>query len=133
MLSFSKEKIKAQLDTDKIFELVQNFGGDPEYTTFGFLSATICHNLPGDGSKKLYFYENTGLFRCFTSCQDTFDIFELIIKVHKIQHQLDWDLNDAILYVVKYFGLMGEIIQEDESETLPDWKIFANYDRINKI
>ena len=43
------------------------------------------------------------------------------------------DLNDAILYAVKFFGLTGEVYEEDDSKTLPDWKIFANYDRINKI
>lgn len=133
MISFNKEKIKEQLDINKIFELVQDLGGEPEYTNFGFLSTTICHNLPGEGSKKLYFYENTHLFRCFTGCQDTFDIFELVIKTQAIQHHLSWDLNDAILYVVKYFGLSGEVIENNDQETLPDWKIFANYDRINEL
>ena len=76
MISFDKKEIKESLNLDNIFELLQDWGGDPEYTSYGILSATICHNRPGEGSKKLYFYENSGLFRCYTGCDDTFDIFE---------------------------------------------------------
>ena len=29
---------------------------------------------------KLYYYENTHLFRCYTYCGDTFDIFENVLQ-----------------------------------------------------
>ena len=84
MVVFDKLKIREALTSENIFDLLQEWGGEPEYTNFGILSTTICHNKPGEGSKKLYYYENSGLFRCYTGCDSSFDIFELIIKVYDI-------------------------------------------------
>ena len=66
MISFDKSKIKESLSTENIFDLLVEWGGDPEYTDFGVLSTTICHNLPGEGSRKLYYYENSTLYKCYT-------------------------------------------------------------------
>ena len=58
MVVFDKSEIKKALTVENIFDLLQQWGGDPIYTGFGILSATICHNPPGEGSKKLYYYSN---------------------------------------------------------------------------
>jgi hypothetical protein len=110
---------------------LQDFGGEPEYTSFGLLSATICHNHPGEGSHKLYYYKNTDLFRCYTACGDAFDIFELVIKVKKIQENLDMDLNAAVLFVALKFGISGSL---DNNEVITaDWQILRNYERIQEL
>ena len=84
MISYDKLEIRNSLTIENVFELLQEWGGDPEYTDFGIVSATICHNSPGEGSRKLYYYENTGLFKCYTGCDSTFYIFELLIKIINI-------------------------------------------------
>ena len=88
MARFDKDKIKDNLTTEMVFSMVQEFGGEPLITDFGFVSKTICHNAPHEGSRKLYYYENTRLFRCYTGgCEEpVFDIFQLVIKVMKIQN-----------------------------------------------
>lgn len=48
---------------------------------------TCCHNISG-GSHKLYYYKNTGLFRCYTECDTIFDIFELLIKMNALRGQV---------------------------------------------
>ena len=55
-MAYDKLEVKKSLSLDNIFELLTEWGGDPEYTEFGLLSATICHNEPGEGSRKLYYY-----------------------------------------------------------------------------
>lgn len=45
---------------------------------------TCCHNAIG-GSPKLYYYIDSCLFHCFTECNASFDIFELIIKIEKLR------------------------------------------------
>ena len=55
MINYDKNEIKNALSVDNVFELVHEWGGDPRLTEFGFISATICHNEPGEGSHKLYF------------------------------------------------------------------------------
>ena len=55
MINYDKVEIKNNLTLDNIFELLNIWGGNPEYSEFGILSETICHNEPGVGSKKLYY------------------------------------------------------------------------------
>ncbi len=133
MLVFDKSEIRNSLTTDNIFDLLQEWGGDPEYANFGILCATICHNLPGEGSKKLYYYDNSGLFRCYTGCDSYFDIFEMVIKIMKIQHDKDFDLNDAVRWIAQKFGLSGREEDDPEDKDLEDWKYLANYSRIQDI
>lgn len=133
MIVFDKSEIRQALGLENIYDLLIEWGGDPEYTEFGILSSTICHNPPGEGSRKLYFYENTGLFRCYTGCDSAFDIFELCSKVMKIQYDEEFDLNDSVLWVARRFSLSGMIKDNDMGKTLEDWKILSNYSRIQEI
>ena len=133
MLVYDKIKIREALTSENIFDLIQEFGGDPTREMFGFLSATICHNPPGEGSRKLYYYENTGLFKCFTGCDEYFDPFQLVIKVAKIQWGKEFDLNDAVRWIAQRFGFSGDHENGPEDEQLDDWKYLANYERIQDI
>ena len=134
MINFDKSEIKKQISLEQVFELLQDWGGDPEYTGFGILSATICHNPPGEGSRKLYYYNNEegGLFRCYTGCGDTFDLFDLAIKVADIQENKRYDLNDAVRAIAYRFGII-DYIDEEEQSGLEDWKVFNRYDRIENL
>ena len=132
MQDFNKTEIRENLTIDNIFDLLQEWGGDPEYTSFGILAATICHNPPGEGSRKLYYYENSGLFKCYTDCDCAFDIFELTIKVALIQSNRQMDLNDAVRYIAYKFGIDG-IDTNDDTVGLLDWQYLNNYDKINEI
>ena len=133
MLVFDKLKIREALTDENIYDLLHEWGGDPGREVFGFTSTTICHNPPGEGSRKLYFYDNSHLFRCYTGCDSYFDAFELVIKVAKIQWDKDFDLNDAVRWVAQRFGIAGELVEDDELKQLPDWKILDNYDRIQEL
>lgn len=134
MLVFDKSEIKNLLNIEDIFNLLYEWGGNPEYTSFGILSATICHNAPGEGSKKLYYYSNSTLFHCYTGCSDpSFDIFELVIKVFEIQHNKKVDLNEAVRYIAMRQGYSGRIEDALEEEGLEDWSILSNYNRIQNI
>lgn len=133
MLVFDKLKIREALTDENIYDLLHEWGGDPGREIFGFTSTTICHNPPGEGSRKLYYYENTGLFRCYTGCDSYFDIFELTTKVAKIQWDKEFDLNDAVRWIAQRFGFSGDHENRPEDEVLDDWKYLANYERIQDI
>ena len=107
MINYDKSQIKEQLSLDNIFDLLTEWGGDPEYTGFGILSTTICHNAPGEGSRKLYYYENSGLFKCYTGCDETFDIFRLAIKIAERQGSTTVDLNAAVRLIACKCGSQG--------------------------
>ena len=131
-MAYDKLEVKKSLSLDNIFELLTEWGGDPEYTEFGLLSATICHNEPGEGSRKLYYYTNSSLFQCYTGC-GSFDVFELAIKVFQIQNDMEMDLNDAVRYIAVKFGITSMSGPEDEVYKTEDWKILKTYDRIQEI
>ena len=134
MITYDKSEVRDLLNIEDIYALVLEWGGEPEYTDFGILSTTICHNSPGEGSKKLYYYENSGLFRCYTSCNDSFDIFELTIKVFEIQFQKRIDLNEAVRYIAARHGFGGRYEDNDISKGLiEDWNALSNYDRIQSL
>ena len=119
------------MSIDEIFSLLEEWQADPAYTDFGIVCQTICHNPPGEGSRKLYYYRNTDLFQCYTGC-GTFDVFELLQKVAKIQWNKEYDLNDAVRYIAIKFGLAG-YADIDDQESLIDWQTFNAYDRIDDI
>ena len=133
MINYDKQEVREALTTEDVFELVSEFGGNPQYTNFGFTSETIDHNLPGEGSRKLYYYENSTLFTSYTSGSDAFDVFELTMKVFKIQHDQEIDLNDAVRFVAFKFGISGTDEADEDSKDLEDWSILSNYDRIENI
>lgn len=131
-MRFDKDEIKEQLTIEQVEDIVRDFGGDPRPAPFGFVAGTICHNHPGEGSHKLYYYDNTKLFRCYTGCDATFDIFELICKVHHIKHpeQEQPGLYYGVRYVADRLGLQGIYDLDDEFGGIPDWTVFEKYDKI---
>lgn len=135
MLVFDKQEIRDSLSIDGIFDILEEWGGEPERCPTGLIARTICHNhLNDDASRKLYYYENTGLFRCYTGCEEpVFDIFQLCIKVMNLQNNIIYDLNDAVRWIARRFGISGKEEDSPEEEGLEDWKILANYSRIQDI
>lgn len=132
---FDKDDLKESLSIDQIFGLVAELGGEPIMDRSGgfFTSKTICHNHLGEGSHKLYYYENTHLFKCYTDCGTSFDIYELVCKV-KTLAGMDWNLPKAIAYVASYFGVAAQSQDfENLQENLQDWEIFDNHDKISSI
>lgn len=135
------EEVKNNLIPDQIFQFLTDLGGEPQFFSANIIvSRTICHNPPGEGSHKLYYYDNTKLFRCYTHCDDTFDIFELVLKIKRhaqekivywakggIQETRLWELPDALHYVLMYFGLeeKNENFFQQSTE-LPEEQYFAN-------
>lgn len=134
------EDIKNNLTIDQIYEFLADAGGEPQIHGDIIISRTICHNPPGQGSFKLYYYDNTKLFKCYTACpENSFDIFELTLKIKKlageqivywskdaVQTFRSWDLPDAVRYVAIYYGL--EVENENflsEQTELQDWKILT--------
>ena len=128
---YDKDRLKEQIDTEQIYDLLEIWGGEPEYVSGGLISRTICHNPFGEGSRKLYYYENTKLFKCYSGCpESSFDVFELTMKIAKLQRNEQWELYDAMNYVAHYFGLEGE--QQEQEEKLKDWDIFKRHALVSK-
>lgn len=127
MIEYNKDEIKNSLLIEEIYEVLEELGAEPQYTSYGILSLTICHNAAHSGSRKLYYYKNTKLFHCYTGC-DSFDIFDLIIKTKKIQENKDYSLIQSLLFIVNKFNKINFAIKKEfESKDLEDWTYINNY------
>lgn len=135
MINYDKDFIKEQISDEDIFSLLQDFGGNPTEENNAIVSDTICHNAPGLGSHKLYFYKNSKIFYCYTGCEDpSFDIFELTRKVFRIQKNKELDFNEAVRWVAQKLNIIDYIDNiEAENDILEDWRYLENYSRIQEI
>jgi hypothetical protein len=114
-MSYSKQEVKEQIDLEDIYNLLDYYSAEPQIFGDYIISRTICHNGIGEGSKKLYYYQNTSLFKCFSGDCGSFDIFELVQKMEGIE-----DLNKAIYFVVNFFNLQSFLEETDITETSAD-------------
>lgn len=122
------ENIKNNLTIEQITDLLMTLGADPIVKGELIMCRTICH---GGDSHKLYYYDNTKLFRCYTECSDTFDVFELIVKI-QTQDGSKCSLPQALRYICNYFNIELETKNfQEEDNSLQDWKIFNRYKKIN--
>ena len=124
------EQIKNNLSLNQVESLLSDLGAHPFRQNNIIISKTICHC--GE-SHKLFYYENTKLFRCYTECQDTFDIFQLVMKVQKTLN-IDMTLPQALKYILRFFNI-EDISNTDffgeTQEELEDWKLLKKYDKNN--
>lgn len=78
-------EIRQNIPVTKILEILSKYGVSPCVEAENYIIfPTCCHNVYG-GSAKLYYYKNSTLFRCYTECNSSFDIFELLIKMEKLR------------------------------------------------
>ena len=81
----SFKELRDSLEPDDIIRILGTYDVIPHYIGIKYvIFPTCCHNLTG-GSPKLYYYKNTHLFKCFTDCAASFDIFDLIIKMEALR------------------------------------------------
>ena len=136
--SYDKDEIKNSLTIEQVESFVAELGGEPIREGDKIVCKTICHC---GNSHKLYYYDNTKLWRCYTDCGgDAFDIFELTRKVKsreepKIDREnTNWNLPEAIDLVARYFGFSeNKRMSDADFMSAEDWKILNNYDRIKDI
>lgn len=137
-MKIDKDELKKSLTIEQVYELIVELGGEP-YPIKGnsFISRTICHNQAGQGSYKLYYYDNgeEGIFHCYTGCAEgSFDIYELVRKQKTISTGEEWSLPKAIAFVAAYFGYSSQTFDfGQDKEILKDWEILENYHRLNSI
>lgn len=129
---YDKDYIKNNLTIDNIYAILEEFGANPSMNGQVIVSETICHSLPGEGSHKLYYYDNTKLFRCYTDCSEYFDIFELVLKVYNLQFLEDIALGYSIALVGSKFGFTPSLEEDGfKKKELDDWLIIGSYDKLS--
>ncbi len=127
---FTKDDIKNNLTIEQIADLVAELGGEPIRNNGLLMCRTICH---GGSSHKLYYYDNTKLFRCYTDCPEpSFDVFELLIKVHALDNET-WTLYNAMSFVANFFALNFDDDFTSQREKLQDWQLMSKWQKNSEV
>lgn len=128
---YNLEEIKENLTLEQVADIVAELGGEPRPQGEALICKTICH---GGEHHKLWYWDNTHLFRCFTDCGETFDIFELVRKVKSLELGIDYLLPQAVQYVADYFGISANVFEEKTQTEIDDYlDNLSSYDRIKDI
>ena len=117
--------VKNQLTLDEIDDIMCNCLGSDGYVVDSqgnHCYTTVCH---GGKSHKLYYYNSTKIFHCYTECGHIGDIFALVKKINNYDSY--WE---AYEFVSKYFGLYnlgGYEVPKEEKEIVEDWNILNKF------
>ena len=122
---YNVQEVKEKLSIDDIYVLLNHLGAEPQQMNNEYIvSKTICH---GGNSRKLYYYDNSKMFVCFTHCNDPFDIFELLMKINRVE------LDDAVNYVVDFFNMEYRLDEVSLPSNYEDWEVIKRYEKNSGI
>ena len=110
------KSIVEQLDTQRVIQLMQTLGAEDYIEKPGYIIfPTICHNEDAsEASMKLYYYENSHIFTCFTNCGNQ-TIFQLLKNYYECRGiSYDWyqDIYKVILDCSNYNPSFGFTTQK---------------------
>ncbi len=105
-MAINFQEIKKELTEEQIIEIVCHLGAETyERKGSALVFPTICHNpRDSDKSMKLYYYSDTSLFRCYTECNESFDIFDLWQRVSKLNGE-EQSLFEIVDIITRKFDL----------------------------
>lgn len=122
------EELRNSIDGEEIKRILAEFQVYPYYENNVYIIfPTCCHNLT-EGSPKLYYYFNTHLFVCYTECQSSFDIFELLIKMYRLRGE-----EISLIEAIKRAGIDDFGDTEISEEKKADQRALEYMKRIQEI
>lgn len=102
---YDKNAILKALTKEQVIKIVTDLGSKGYRTdsSGNLIFQTICHG--GDSYKLYYYHEPTDqysgrTFHCYTSCSESFSIFELVIRAKRVQG-ITYTWYQAVSYIAK--------------------------------
>lgn len=86
-MSKSIKEYRDKIQAEEVKGILNSYGVEPVSENASMIIyPTICHNLDHNhASHKLYYYKKDNIFKCYTECDEVFDIFQLIIKMDNLR------------------------------------------------
>lgn len=111
-MSKSIKEYRDQIQTEEVRAILQTYHVEPVSENASMMIfPTVCHNLDHNHhSHKLYYYKKDNIFKCYTECDEVFDIFQLIIKMDNLRGK-----NTSLRQALNRAGLDAtQPVDEDE-------------------
>ena len=124
-------ELKEKITVEDVIKLCCNLQESDEYyyDAEGHPIFNTCLAHEGGDSWKLYYYDETKLFHCFTR-SESFDIIELVTRVKKCE------FIQAVNFIKKFLKIKDSDVIEEEVELTDDWDIFQqveNYEKTKEV
>lgn len=118
--SFTMQDIESILNK---FEIYSNERlSKKDYLVF----PTVCHHSLSDkASYKLYYYNDTKMFKCYTHCDEAFDIFDLIKRIYENNYY-------SISMTQAYKIATGQDVEKKEDNKFKIDFSYNSYKKTNK-
>lgn len=141
MGKLDKNSLKESLSKQDIVEIMSQLGS-PLKVDRGdtLIFETVCHNTTGGGSDKLYYYDSSKSFYCYTQC-GSMDIYSVIYTHMSNKEGKEYSLPFALDFVSKFKGVVinGEVERRgfgfnydlEVDSISQDWELFSRHKRIN--
>lgn len=122
----------SKLNTSDILRLMEKLGvpeTEVHYGNGGLIFPTVCHNeLVGGASHKLYYYEDTKRFYCYTHCH-AMNVYEFIMNNYKarglkLSYSGAYTLLDSIVQdrLKHGFAIIKEPSEQFSAEPKENWQ-----------
>ena len=118
-----RSQLKRSFSEQEIITLLSSLGSDPPHSTAtgDLIFQTICHNPPHQGSFKLFYYKDSGLFHCYTQCGDSFDVYELV------QRSRHCSFLESLQFIQSTLGLHFTRKVGFETQISSDWDLLEHF------
>ena len=86
-MSKSIKEYRDQIQAEEVKKILGDYGVEAISENASMvIYPTVCHNIDHNhASHKLYYYKKDNIFKCYTECDEVFDIFQLIIKMDNLR------------------------------------------------
>jgi hypothetical protein len=86
-MSKSIKEYRDQIQAEEVKKILGDYGVEAVSENASMvIYPTVCHNIDHNhASHKLYYYKKDNIFKCYTECDEVFDIFQLIIKMDNLK------------------------------------------------
>lgn len=127
-----KDELKQSLLENDIEKVLKYFNVDYAYNFKGdIVMETACHNEHG-GSHKLYYYPESQTFHCFTNCSDSFDIYELVMRINQTRRN-SMNFNEAYQTLASILGISIQKTQTRKVRLGNSHGAIKDWDFIDKL
>ncbi len=126
---YKTKEIKESFTEEHILHFLARLGSS-EFRDGGeyFSFKTVCHNInPEEAGFNLVYYKDSKLFRCFSECGQSFDVFGLAQKYFELREDSP-SFNDIYYFVLNYSPFTGTKGIDVTSEFVADAPRYRSQD-----
>ena len=98
------DQLKKQLTIDQIIKILGRLGASQHEDRGDYLLfPTVCHNLDESrAGMNLAYYKESKLFRCFSECGETFDIYGLVKRRLELEGDSEFHSSNLFFFVLNH-------------------------------